>query len=180
MSGEDLREEARRWMAGILERKSSLKVGLYGSYYPRSELERLESLRDSLKNEGYPQTYLVKDLPDLPEFKDDFDKSIFSIKRSNVNIFILTFRGQKQGAVRELDYVLRNPEHVFKCVVFIESSSRRRCLTSLLEADLKAVGMRVAEFDRARDAELLGLVKGTLLGFLYYYVRNRPQDLHSK
>ena len=54
-----------------------------------------------------------------------------------------------------------------------------RCLTSLLEADLKAVGMRVAEFDEGDDAELLDLVKGTLLDFLYYYVRNRPQDLHS-
>lgn len=169
-------------MAGILERKPSLKIGIYGSYHPRSELKRLESLRESLKNQGYAQTYLVKDLPSLPEFKDDFDKSIFSIERSNVNIFILTFRGQKQGAVRELDYVLRNPEHVFKCIAFIESSPRgrvyrRRCLTSLLEADLKAVGMRVAEFDEGDDAELLDLVKGTLLDSLYYYVRNRPQDL---
>lgn len=169
-------------MDGILQRKPSLKIGIYGSYYPRSELKRLESLSESLKSDGYLQTYLVKDLPDLPEFKDDFDKSIFSIKRSNVNIFILTFRGQKQGAVRELDYVLRNPECVFKCVAFIESGGRarrRRCLTSLLEADLRAVGMRVAEFNEGDDAELLDLVKGTLLDFLYYYLRNRPQDLYS-
>ncbi len=156
---------------------------IYGSYHPRSELKRLESHRESLKDEGYSQTYLVKDLPDLAEFKDDFDKSIFSIRRSNVNIFILTFKGQKQGTVRELDYVLRNPEYVFKCVTFIESSPKgrayRRCLTSLLEADLRAVGMRVAEFDKGDDVELLELIKGTLLDFLYYYVRNRPQDLYD-
>jgi len=180
-SEEDIREEAKRWMAGILQRRSSLKIGVYGSYHPRSELRRLESLSESLRREGYSQTYLVRDLPDLPEFKDDFDKSIFSIRRSNVNVFVLTFRGQKQGAVRELDYVLRNPEYVFKCVAFIESSYRgkahRRSITGLLDTDLKAVGMRVAEFDEGDDAELLDLVRGTLLDFLYYYIRNRPQDL---
>jgi len=180
-SKEGLREEAKRWLAGILQRKPSLKIGIYGSYYPQSEPKRLESLRESLKEEGYSQTYLVKDLLDLPEFKDDFDKSIFSIIRSNVNLFVLTFKGQKQGAIRELDYALKNPEYVFKCVAFIESSPKgkayRRCLTSLLEADLRAVGMRVAEFDIGNDIELLDLVRGTLLDFLHYYVRNRPQDL---
>ncbi len=39
--------------------------------------------------------------------------------------------------------------------------------------------MRVAEFARERDDELLGLVRGTLLDFLYYYVRNRPEDLQQ-
>jgi len=168
-------------MAGILQRRSSLKIGIYGSYYPRLELRRLESLSRSLRHEGYSKAYLVKDLPDLPEFKDSYDKSIFSIRRSNVNVFVLTFRGQKQGSVRELDYVLRNPEYVFKCVAFIESSYRgkahRRSITGLLDTDLKAVGMRVAEFDEGDDAELLDLVRGTLLDFLYYYIRNRPQDL---
>ena len=58
-----------------------------------------------------------------------------------MNIFVLTFRGQKQGAIRELDYVLRNPEYVFKCVAFIESTYRgkahRRSITGLLETDPK-------------------------------------------
>ncbi len=110
-------------MAGILRRKASLTVGLYGSYHPAAELKRLESLKSSIKSEGYSSVQLVREMPDLPEFKDELDKSIFSIRRSNVNLFVLTFRGQKQGAVRELDYVLKNPEHVFKCV----SSSSRPC-----------------------------------------------------
>ncbi len=107
-------------MAGILQRKASLRIGVYGSYYPTTELRRLESVKDSIKSEGYSSVQLARDIPDLPEFKDEMDKSIFSIKRSNVNLFILTFGGQKQGAVRELDYVLKNPEHVFKCGVFID------------------------------------------------------------
>jgi len=176
-----MRKEAQKWMAGILQRKASLRVGIYGSYHPAAELKRLESLKSSIRREGYSSAQLVRDTPDLPEFKDELDKSIFSIGRSNVNLFVLTFRGQKQGAVRELDYVLKNPEHVFKCVVFIETvrkgRSQRRCLTRLLEDDLRAVGMRVAEFARDRDDELLGLARGTLLDFLYYYVRNRPEDL---
>ena len=98
-----------------------------------------------------------------------------------MNLFVLTFRGQKQGAVRELDYVLKNPEQVFKCVVFVETMrkgrSNMRCLTSMLEDDLRAVGMRAAEFTKDRDGELLGMARGTLLDFLYYYVRNRPEDL---
>ena len=101
-SGAELREEAGRWLSEILERKASLKVAVYGSYYPTGELRRLERICDSLKSEGYVQTYLVKDLADLPDFRDDFDKSIFSLERSNVNLFILTFKGQKQGAVKEL------------------------------------------------------------------------------
>ena len=109
--------------------------------------------------------------------------SLALIKRSNVNLFVLTFRGQKQGAVRELDYVLKNPEHVFKCVVFIETTrkgrSNVRCLTRMLEDDLRAVGMRVAEFVKERDDELLGLARGILLDFLYYYFRNRPEDLST-
>jgi hypothetical protein len=182
-SDDDLRIEAQRWMAGILRRKASLKIGIYGSYYPAAEFRRLQSLKNSIKKEGYSSAQLVKDIPELPEFKDEMDKSIFSMKRSNVNLFLLTFRGQKQGAVRELDYVLKNPEHIFKCVVFIETMRRGRstvrCLTRMLEDDLRAVGMRVAEFTKKKDDELLALARGTLLDFLYYYVRNRPQDLSA-
>jgi hypothetical protein len=39
--------------------------------------------------------------------------------------------------------------------------------------------MRVAEFARERDDELMGPARGTLMGFLYYYVRNRPEDLEQ-
>ena len=170
-------------MSGILQRKPSLKVGIYGSYYPVAELRRLQSLKSSVKREGYTSVQLVKDMPNLPEFKDEMDKSIFSISHFNANLFVLTFRGQKQGAVRELDYVLKNPEHVFKCVVFIETMrkgrSQARCLSKMLEDDLRSVGMRVAEFTKGKDEELLGLTKGTLLDFLYYYTRNRPEDLSA-
>jgi hypothetical protein len=109
------------------------------------------------------------------------DKSIFSISNSNVNLFVLTFNGQKQGAVRALDYVLKNPQHVFKCVVFIETMrkgrSQAKSLSKMLEDDLRSVGMRVGEFTKGKDEEVLGLAKGTLLDFLYYYTRNRPEDL---
>jgi hypothetical protein len=168
-------------MSSILERKPSLRIGVYGSYHPPTELKRLTSLRDAIKREGYSSVQLVKDIPDLPEFKDEMDKSVFSITNSNVNLFVLTFRGQKQGAVRELDYVLRNPGHVFKCIVLIETMrkgrSQVRCLSRMLEYDMRAVGMRVAEFTKGRDEELFGLARGTLLDFLYYYTRNRPEDL---
>src|ERR1700691_2760573 len=129
-------------MSGILQRKPSLRIGLYGSYYPPTELKRLQALKNSIKGEGYSLIVLVKDMPDLPEFKDEMDKSIFSISSSNVNLFVLTFRGQKQGAVRELDYVLKNPEHVFKCIVFIETMrkgrSQAKSLSKMLEDDLRS------------------------------------------
>lgn len=173
----EVKGEAEHWLAVILGRKPALKVGIYGSYHPESEAKRLERLRDHLKRDGYTQTYLVRDLPDLPQFKDVFDKSIFSLNRSNANLFVLTFPGKNQGDIRELDYVIHNPELAFKCVVFIERTDGVRCLTSLLEDDLRAVGMRVAEFKAGDDEDLIELVKGTLLDFLYYYVRNRPHDL---
>jgi hypothetical protein len=37
--------------------------------------------------------------------------------------------------------------------------------------------MGVSEFDEGDDAEMLDLVKGTLLDLLHYYLRNRPEDL---
>jgi len=67
-------------MAGILQRKASLRIGIYGSYYPAAELRRLQSLKASIKKEGYSSAQLVRDIPDLPEFKDEMDKSIFSIR----------------------------------------------------------------------------------------------------
>ena len=70
-----MREEAQRWMSGILQRKPSLRIGIYGSYYPPAELKRLQSLRNSIRRDGYSQAQLVKDLPNLPEFKDEMDKS---------------------------------------------------------------------------------------------------------
>src|SRR5712692_6303911 len=80
-------------------------------------------------------------------------------------------QGTEAGGNSELDYVLKNPEQVFKCVVFIETMrhgrSYRRCLTKMLEDDLRAVGMRVAEFAMEGDEELFGLASGTLLDFLY-------------
>ena len=173
----DVKDEAEHWLAVILGRKPSLKVGIYGSYHPESEARRLEQLRDRLKRDGYSQTYLVRDLQDLPQFKDVFDKSIFSIDRSNVNLFVLTFAGRNQGDIRELDYVIHNPELVFKCVVFIERTDEATCLTSLLKDDLRAVGMRVAEFRTGDDEDPIKLVEGTLLDKLYYYVRDRPHDL---
>ncbi|MDV3277903.1 MAG: hypothetical protein LYZ69_05490 [Nitrososphaerales archaeon] len=173
----DVKDEAEHWLAMILGRKPSLKVGIYGSYHPESEARRLKQLRDRLKRDGYAQTYLVRDLPDLSQFKDAFDKSVFSINRSNVNLFVLTFAGKNQGDIRELDYVIHNPELAFKCVVFIERTDDATCLTSLLKEDLRAVGMRVAEFRTGDDEDLIKLVEGTLSDFLYYYVRNRPRDL---
>ena len=143
LSSDDvLREEAQKWMSGILQQKPSLKIGIYGSYYPPAELKRLQSLKNSIRRQGYSLVKLVRDMPDLSEFKDEMDKSIFSINNSNVNLFVLTFSGQKQGAVRELDYVLKNPEHVFKCVVLHRDDAKgevrckdvsRRCWRTTFE-----------------------------------------------
>jgi len=58
-------------MAGILQRKASLRVGLHGSYRPAAESKRLESLKSSIEREGYSSAQLVRDTPDLPEFKAD-------------------------------------------------------------------------------------------------------------
>ena len=74
---------------------------------------------------------------------------------------------------------------MIKCAVLIETGAiagkirGKRCITTLLESDLRPVNMRVAEFSREDDTELLSIARGTLLDYLYYYLRNRPEDLRA-
>lgn len=46
------------------ERKRDISVLLLGHYRPHKVLKRLEKLRDFLRNNGYPNTKLVKDIVD--------------------------------------------------------------------------------------------------------------------
>ena len=92
---------------------------------------------------------------DTPKFRqDNFLKSIFALENSNINLIVLTFRGLSQGAIRELDYILANPQLVFKSAVLAESeydqdgNAIKRAFTSLFEKDLAAVNFRVTDFER--------------------------------
>lgn len=165
-----LNDDIDKWMNRINELKRKLRVGLYGAYYPSSELRRLRRLRDCLRKKGY-NVLLAEDLGGRPEFTDDRQRSVFLLENSHVNVFVFTFRGKNQGTISELEHVLRNRELVAKSVVCVESEGGRKAITSLI---LGLGILNIIEFKRGDD--LCRLVEGILRNHLFYnfyYFRDR-------
>ena len=179
--------EVLNWFRQLDALRPNIRVCVYGHYFPDSEQATLERLRDALRTSGaYPQTYLVKDLPDQPQFLgDNFLKSIFAIQQSHVNLLLLTLAGTSQGVLRELDYIIHNNAFVPKSTVFLETeyssdgSAVKRATTSLLDDDLKTLNFRVVHYRRGDFDDLIKQAKGTVTNLFYYYVKNRSVDLNS-
>ncbi|MDG6996909.1 MAG: hypothetical protein JRN52_13395 [Nitrososphaerota archaeon] len=175
------------WFQRLDGLRPNFRVCVYGHYHPDSELGLLERVCNALRegSSAYPQTYLVRDLPDRTQFSgDNYLKSIFAIQQSHANLLILTFAGSSQGVLRELGYVIQNNEFVPKSTVFIETdyssngSTLRRATTSLLDEDLKALNFRVVHFRKGDLNDLVTQAKGTVTNLFYYYIKNRSADLN--
>ncbi len=176
-----------QWLSEIEGLRTRIRIGIYGSYFPLEQKTLIIDLRIALNRQAFETSYLVEDLPDYEAFKDDkFLKSQASLNFSNINLFVLTFQGQGQGVDRELDYVLHNPQLVFKCVVLPETEYDKEgnelhcCLSTLLKPDLAAVGMKISKFERGNLTDLVESCKGPITDLFYYYVKNRPQDIPDR
>lgn len=172
--------QAADWINQFSKLKPNLRIGIYGHYFPPREKQILSQLRNRFRSDaGYSQTYLVEDLQDSKQFRqDNFLKSIFALENSNINPIVLTFKGLSQGAIRELDYILAHPELVFKSAVLVESeydqegNALKRAFTSLFERDLGAVNFRVVDFGSGDYEKMFELASGIVTDLFYYYIKN--------
>ena len=102
-----------------LKYKDKIGIIIYGAYNPPrtnthlGEKERLEKLRDRLKDEGYSKTYLVNDF----EGNDALNKSFDALEYADLNIFTFTCRGKTDSATMELTEAI-NKNMLWKCLVY--------------------------------------------------------------
>ena len=90
-----------------------------------------------------------------------------------------------QGPIRELDYILRNPQLVFKSALLVESEHDqedvhvKRAFTSLFEKDLAAVNFRVADFGRGDLEKMYRLARGIVTDLFYYDIKNLKHEIRK-
>lgn len=127
---------------------------------------------------------MVSDLPDSPDFGgDNHLKSIFAIRESHVNLFVLTFSGQSMGVAREVEYIIRNPQFVFKSVLLIETeydadmNQKREAFSSMYRPDVTALGFKVGYFKRNDREDLFEETRGLIDQLFYYYAKNNQPSL---
>ena len=77
-----------------------------------------------------------------------------------------------------MDYILANPQLVFKSAVLVESeydqegNALKQAFTSLFERDLAAVNFRVADFESEDYEKMFELASGIVTDLFYYYIKN--------
>ena len=104
-----------------VELKEKLRITVYGSYYPSSELKFLEVQRDFLIQNGYKNTKLVKDYHEQYKSLTPLEISNDCLYYTDVNFFIFTKHGKSQGATVELQIAATDAnmaDKVKHCVVF--------------------------------------------------------------
>lgn len=158
----------------IFEKKPLCRIILFGSYYPPEEKEFLKRIRDDLKADNYNNTWLVEDYPTFEDLGIR-EKSIFCLKFSNINFFIITFNGEKGGFTVELEHTINNARNLsFKTIVFYEikyeNNNEISSLSQLHEEGLISAQIRMHEFKIDNYEDLIELIKGEVWKLHYHYV----------
>ena len=157
------------------QHKRRLHVLILGPYRPKSQLRRLEVLRDCLTARNFEGTKLVKNFPDREKFSDDIDehftkKSRFCINSwAHVPMFVFFKVADNLGVNTELIYTCANlPDKGKHAVVFFEKGLN---ISSQVKGSIKIARISYETFDN--DKELCDLAFGhclKILDRLFYYV----------
>ncbi|MEM0328492.1 MAG: hypothetical protein QXU11_12305 [Thermoproteota archaeon] len=92
----------------FLSLKSRPLILILGAYFPQEVQDRLDGLKLFLQNNGYKNTFLVKDLRDPPRMPQEEEdkyiarKSHFWMNRANVLLFVFFCKGKNEGVSVEL------------------------------------------------------------------------------
>lgn len=154
-----------------LKYKNKICIIIYGAYNPPranthlGEKERLEKLRDRLKDDGYSKTYLVDEF----EGNDALDKSLDALEYADLNLFLFTCRGKTDSATRELTEAIKKII-LWKCLVYEEvykkSYTEITAMGRLLKDELKANRYLPVQVPIEDDDELYFAVSGEVFQFL--------------
>jgi hypothetical protein len=156
------------------EKKAICKIILFGSYRPSSEESFLRQIKKDLQEDGYEKTFLIKDLPDLNN-RTIRDKSIVGLEFSDINIFIVTFRGKKVGSTVELEYIIQNASLLsFKTIVFFEvkneNGEKIKSLSQLQIDGLLRANIKFYPFERESYSDLFKSIRAKIWSKHYHYV----------
>lgn len=158
------------------ERKRDISILLLGHYRPHKVLKRLEKLRDFLRNNGYPNTELVKDIVDTYRYSDDDDehfllKSKFHMQFADIILFVFFKDGVKTGPEIELAYLcdmLRN--RCWRCVVFCEKGYSKSA-SSMFKGNIKITRLLTRSFNYKNDEQLYDAALAALTEFSIKHYR---------
>jgi len=161
----------------ILAHKDKIHIIIYGAYNPPSEgehlgeKERLIKLRDSLRDEGYINTYIVEDFPTNHEsYIPNLEKSFNCLDMANLNILVFTCRGKTGSVARELVYSIEN-NLLQKCKVFEEISNGIPAMETLIKEELKPERYTVVQVEKENDNDLYEHVSGDVYYFFNKFIR---------
>lgn len=172
---ERFKEFREKKKESYLQYKDKILIIIYGAYNPPAtnahlgEKERLEKLKNRLKEEGYSRICLVDDL----EGDDTLNKSLEALEYADLNIFIFTCRGKTGSVAKELTEAI-NKKILWKCLVYEEIYKKPykeiTAMETLLKDELKANRYFPVEVPREDDDDLYGIVSSEVFQFLRRYV----------
>ena len=169
----------KRKEQSYLHYKDQILIIIYGAYNPPAtkahlgEKERLEKLKNRLKEDGYQRTYLVDDFEGNNEGDTALAKSLDALVYADLNIFLFTCRGKTGSVGRELTEAIKK-KILWKCLVYEEvyekSYIRITAMETLLKDDLKDNRYSPIEVMREDDDELYRIASSEVFQFLKKYV----------
>ncbi len=158
----------------ISQKTADLKVLILGSYRPREMFERLERIRDCLRQKGFINTYLVENLRDEPRFDDDNDihwtrKSNHYMKIFDLNLFVFFVDCDNSGVGDELTYFINETKETltyfinetketFRCIVLYEEGIEQ--ISSRIRAKIKEMKLRNIVIKSGDDLDACELAYG--------------------
>ncbi|MEE9150290.1 MAG: hypothetical protein V3U20_00460 [Thermoplasmata archaeon] len=101
--------------------REKILITIFGSH---AALDRLQSLRDRFRSEGYSNTNLVMDYDsikgiDLRNYTD-YNKCNLALEKSGCNLFVFLLDVDNQGPASELLYALERPEILRRTIIMVE------------------------------------------------------------
>ena len=167
----------KRIKESILSRKHEILIIIYGAYNPPSdekhlgEKERLNKLRNSLKEEGYKNTYTVEDFPtDEDSITPNLDKSFGCLEYADLNILVFTCRGKTDSFATELNYAIDH-NLLHNCKVFEEVFNGTTAMGTLLKEQLKPKRYAVVQVEKENDNDLYKHVSGDVYSFFNEFIK---------
>ena len=145
--------------------KEKLRITIYGSYYPDSELTFLETQRDFLIQNGYKNTKLVKEYHEQYKSLTPLEVSKDCLYYTDVNFFIFTKEGKNQGVTVELQIAATDEnmaDKVKHCVVFDQIRDNYGSISALSIDAIDNAGIIKRDFVSESDLQNALLQKAFL------------------
>lgn len=158
-------EQYKRRLNEIYPLKRKLKITIYGSYQPPSELEFLERQRDYLIKNGYVNTAIVKTYHDQYPSLSSYEISRDCLHNSDINFFIFTKEGKNQGVTVELHIAATEDsmsDKIKHCVVFDQIRDNYGSISPLSLDMIENVGIIKRDFVNEKDLQTALLQKAFL------------------